>query len=134
MNDIKCQLLVHAVPVAPRVGDGGLGAGHDFAMLEGDDIRGAREVHEALVHRGDDPVGNDGDLDFLDRAEGKAPVGGTFPAVLEGEAGEVAEPGQADAHGPLAIVNLNAQAAETGGTLGRGAGSGVPVFSVRDSG
>ena len=134
MNDIKGQLLFNTVPVPPGLRGGRLGAGHDFAVLEGDHVSSAGDVHKTLVDPGDHAIGDDGDLDFLDRAEGKASVGGVFPAMVEGEVGEGAKPWQADRHSPLAIVDLYAQAAETGGTEGRAIGSGVPVFSVRESG
>jgi hypothetical protein len=57
-----------------------------------------------------------------------------FAALIERQVGKVAEPGHAEADGPLVIVDFDAQAAETGGTEGRDAGIGVPVFSVRESG
>lgn len=133
MNDVEGQFAVHTVAVLPGIERGGLCAGHDLAMLKGDDVRGAGDVHETPVHIGDDPVGNDGDLDLVQGAQGKTAVGGMAAASFEGVRGELAQPWQAEAHGALAIVDVDAQAAETGGTVGREVGIGVSRRSERDS-
>lgn len=133
MDDIKGQFLVHTVAILPGINGGRLGTGDDLAMLESDHVRGAGDVHEALVDVGDHPIGDDSYLDLLDLAEGKTPISRVFPAFFEGDTGQAAQPGEAHLHGALAVMDLDVQAAETGGAVERAAGSGVSRRSLRES-
>jgi len=134
MNDVKGHLVVHAAAVLRGVPRRGLGARDNLPVREGNHVRRPRNVHEPFVDPGDDTVRDDGDLDFAEPAQGKLAVAGMIPAFFQRQGSKAAEPGHVKSHGTLSILDVNAQAAETGGTEGRGEGTGVWCRSVRASG
>ena len=92
----------------------------DFAVFESDDIGGAWDVHEIAVDFGDGAIGNDGDLDFVEFGEGEEEISGVGDGLLEGEIGEVLEPGEVDGDGALAVGEMDGHRAAMGGEEGRG--------------
>ena len=134
MHDVKCEFLLDAVAALPSLDSRSGRARDNFTVIEGDDIGRALNVHEPLVDSGDDAVRDDRDFDGLEMAQGKTPVGRRFRAVIKGGSGEFSQPRHPEEHRALAIVDLDRQAAETGGTVERAEGSGVCCLSVRPSG
>ena len=71
MHGVKRQFFLDAVPVFRGAKRGGLRAHHDLAVLEGDDIRRAGDVHELDVQSRDRAIRDDGDADFIEPFERK---------------------------------------------------------------
>ena len=131
VDGVKGEFLVCGMTVFACVALRGLRAHDDFAVVESDHVRGAADAHEVAMHRGDDAVGNDGDFDLGELPEGKAPVGGFQQTFFQSHLGEAPQPRKIHRHRTLAVFDVNLHAAEAGGTLGRGVGSGVSRRSLR---
>ena len=120
VDGVKGEFDFGGVTVGQGVVLGGGGAHDDFAVFESDDIGGAWDAHKIAVDFGDGAIGNDGDLDFVDFGEGEEEVCGVGDGLLEGQIGEVLEPGEVEGAGALAVGDMDFHLAATGGEEGRG--------------
>lgn len=131
VDDVEREFLVGGVPILARVALRGRGAQDDLAVGESDHVRGAGDAHEVAMHPRDDTVRHDGDLHLRELREGEASVGGFPRALFPSHRREAPQPRELHRHGTLAVFDVDGHAAEAGGSLARGAGTGVSRRSVR---
>jgi len=107
VDDVEGKLVLDGLAVLARVTGGGGGADNDFAVLEGDDIGGAGEIHETPVDASDGAIGKDADLYLVEPLKRRARSDPLGFARGQRQRGETAQPREINANGPLAIVEVN---------------------------
>jgi hypothetical protein len=87
----------------------GFRADHDFAVVEGDHVGGARDVHELAMHPRDDAIGDERDFDLFEPAQHIAAVGAMVTCRGKRERGEAPQPREIQTNGSLPIADFDAQ-------------------------